>query len=147
MNIDTNNTNNECSICLNIIDGHKIDCIRCNNKNCLECFNKMDKKIKYIDKNVVLEYKCPQCQLEVSIDIFDTNNIIKYDLNKFIKDYIIELNNGLIQSNISNNILNSRLMELQFIFRNFYNIIKMVYIFDKVLLLGITTIIFIAYKN
>lgn len=142
MNID--NINNECSICLNIIDGDEIDCIRCNNKNCLECFNKMDKKINYIYDNLVLEYKCPQCQLEINIDIFHNNNIIKYNLNKFIKDYIIELNNGLIQSNISNNILNSRIMELQFIFKNFYNIIKIFYILDKFVLFGI---LFMVYKN
>jgi len=121
----------ECCICLNNIEKEVIKCKRCNNNICIECFGKMDKSVKIINNNINTSYNCPICRLEENIELINVENIKKYQLENYIKKYISCLNNNLINMQISNNILNHKNEYLSYYTKNFYNILKLLYVIDK----------------
>jgi NAD-dependent DNA ligase len=123
-----------CSICLNKIkDIEKISCSRCTNINCIECFNKMEKSIKYVNDRMLMVYNCPICKIEELIDIFNIENIKKYKLEKFLSQYILKLNNNTINLQINNGILTHKVEYFNYYAKNIFKIIKLVYIIDKIL--------------
>jgi len=130
-NILIQENNNECCICLNKIEEDVINCNRCNNNICIECFGKMDKSVKIIDNNIKTSYNCPTCRLEENIELINVNNIKKYKLEDYIKKYILCLNNNLLNMQISINILHHKNEYLSYYTKNFYNILKLFYIIDK----------------
>tara|TARA_B000000437_G_scaffold219271_2_gene200633 strand:+ start:2526 stop:3041 length:516 start_codon:yes stop_codon:yes gene_type:complete len=133
-----------CSICLNKIkDIEKISCSRCTNVNCIECFHKMEKSLKYVNENMMMVYNCPVCKKEGQIDIFDINNIKRYKLERFISQYVLKLNNNTINLQINNGILTHKVEYFNYYAKNLYNIIKLVYIIDK--MLTITGVLLIIY--
>lgn len=130
-NILIEENNYECCICLNNIDNDIINCKRCNNNMCLECFQKIDKSVKIINNNINTSYNCPVCRLEENIELINVENIKKYKLENYIKKYISCLNTNLVNMQISNNILNYKNEYLLYYTKNFYNILKLLYIIDK----------------
>jgi hypothetical protein len=123
-----------CSICLNKIKNiEKISCSRCTNINCIECFHKMEKSIKYLNDRMMMVYNCPICKKEDMIDIFDVENIKKYKLERFMSQYILKLNNNTINLQINNGILAHKVEYFNYYAKNIYRIIKLVYIIDKIL--------------
>tara|TARA_B110001450_G_scaffold78018_2_gene74131 strand:+ start:2574 stop:3056 length:483 start_codon:yes stop_codon:yes gene_type:complete len=123
--------NYECCICLNKIEEDVIKCKRCNNNICIECFGKMDKSVKIINNNINTSYNCPICRLEEDIELINADNIKKYKLEHYIKEYISCLNNNLVNMQISNNILNHKNEYLSYYTKNFYNMLRLLYIIDK----------------
>ena len=129
LNIINDNDNYECSICLNKIEKEIINCDRCTNKNCLECFKQIEKTIKFIsNKDIKIIHYCPICKIEVSMDLINLENIIKFDLLYNINNYITELNKNLIHTQINNNILLNKIQYLIFYIKYIYNIIKFIFI-------------------
>lgn len=121
----------DCCICLNKIEENIVNCLQCNSKICIECFEKIDKKIKIINNELNTSYNCPICRLEMNIELIDIKNIKKYNLIDYIKKYIINLNNNLLQSELNNTLLFNKNQYLLYYTQNFYNIIKLLYIIDK----------------
>ena len=121
----------DCCICLNKIEENIVNCLQCNSKICIECFEKIDKKIKIINNELNTSYNCPICRFEMNIELIDINNIKKYNLIDYIKKYIINLNNNLLQSELNNTLLFNKNQYLLYYTQNFYNIIKLLYIIDK----------------
>jgi|UniRef100_A0A6C0JNZ0 hypothetical protein len=152
MNNNTILTENifECSICLNNIvenNNNIISCSTCNNKNCIECFNKMQKKFNYHNNEFYIIYTCPVCKTDKSIDVLDNNNILKYNLKNFINNYLIELNNKIIELNITNGVMNNKILEYKFYFNNFYKIVKYAYIVDKFVFLLFSSYVILLFKS
>lgn len=132
LNIINDNDNYECSICLNKIEKEIISCNRCTNKNCLGCFKQIEKRFKFINnKEIKMIHNCPICKIEVSMDLINLENIIKFDLLHHINNYITELNKNLVHTQINNNILLNKIQYLTFYIKNLYNIIKFIFIIDK----------------
>lgn len=136
-----NNVENSCCICLNNIenDMNIINCERCVNIICINCFEHIEKKI---DINYLLCYTCPTCKLEVKLNLEDYDIIKKYNLSYYFKKLIILQNNTLHNLEIKNHILQNKVNSLLFCTNNSYKLIKMLYIIDK---LFITTCIGVLY--
>ena len=77
----------------------------------------------------------------------DNNNILKYNLKNFINNYLIELNNKIIELNITNGVMNNKILEYKFYFNNFYKIVKYAYIFDKLVFLLFSSYVILLFKS
>lgn len=134
----------ECCVCLeNINDNSKIiNCDRCINIICINCFEKIEKKL---DDNFLLCYTCPSCNLEVKLNIEDYNVIKKYNLVNYFKKLIIFQNNSLNTLQITNNILQSKIEYLLFCGNNSYKILKTFYLFDKIFIFSLIGILYLIF--
>lgn len=141
------NNNNECCICLSNDKINKISCNTCKNIICTECFTKIEKLIKIINNNdIVISYNCPICRLELSIDLINDNNIEKYNLKNHLKSYILSLHKKIFELSINSDILNSKINYLTFYTKNFYNILRLLYILDKGILLFTGFVCYIIFN-
>lgn len=137
-------TDIECCVCLDTIDNeiNIIDCERCVNVICINCFEKIEKKI---DNNYLLCYTCPSCKLDIKLNLQDHDIIKKYNILTFFKKLIIFQNNSLSNLQITNNILQNKVEYLLFCGNNCYKVIKTLYILDKmftVFLIGLLYLLF-----
>ena len=134
----------ECCVCLeNINDNSKIiNCDRCINIICINCFERIEKKI---DGNFLLCYTCPSCNLEVKLNIDDYDIIKKYNLINYLKKLIIFQNNTLNTLQITNNVLQSKIEHLLFCGHNSYKILKTFYLFDKIFVISLIGILYLIF--
>lgn len=134
----------ECCICLeNINDNSKIiNCDRCINIICTNCFEKIEKKF---DCYFLLCYSCPTCNLEIKLNIDDYDNVKKYNLINYLKNLIILQNNNLNTLHIKNNILQSKIEYLLFYGNNSYKILKTFYLLDKMFIVSLIGILYLIF--
>ena len=139
-----NNNEIECCICLNNIedDTNIINCERCINIICVNCFENIEKKI---DNNYLLCYTCPSCKLEVKLNLEDYDIIKKYKLNNYFKKFIISQNNILSNLQTSNSILQNRIEYLLFYSNNYNKIIRTLYLFDKLFTITLIGFLYILF--
>lgn len=136
--------NIECCVCLETIEDNSniINCDRCINIICVNCFQKIEKKI---DNNFMLCYTCPSCNLELKLNLQDYDIIKKYNLVDFIKNLIIFQNNAINTLQITNNILHSKVDYLLFCGKNSYRILKTFYLFDKIFTVSLIGILYLIF--
>jgi len=136
--------NIECCVCLETIEDNSniINCDRCVNIICVNCFQKIEKKI---DNNFMLCYTCPSCNLELKLNLQDYDIIKKYNLVDFIKNLIIFQNNAINTLQITNNILHSKVDYLLFCGKNSYRILKTFYLFDKIFTVSLIGILYLIF--
>ena len=136
--------NIECCVCLETIEDNSniINCDRCVNIICVNCFQKIEKKI---DNNFMLCYTCPSCNLELKLNLQDYDIIKKYNLVDFIKNLIIFQNNAINTLQITNNILHSKVDYLLFCGKNCYRILKTLYLFDKIFTVSLIGILYLIF--
>tara|TARA_B110000259_G_scaffold180229_2_gene220715 strand:- start:5433 stop:5849 length:417 start_codon:yes stop_codon:yes gene_type:complete len=134
----------ECCVCLETINDNSkiINCDRCINIICINCFEKIEKKI---DDNFLLCYTCPSCNLEVKLNIEDYDVIKKYNLVNYLKKLIIFQNNSLNTLQITNNVLQNKLEYLLFCGSNSYKILKTFYLFDKMFIITLIGILYLIF--
>jgi len=134
----------ECCVCLeNINDNSKIiKCDRCINIICINCFENIEKKINC---NFLLCYTCPSCKLDVKLNIDNYDVIKKYNLVNYFKKLIIFQNNTLNTLQITNNVLQSKIEYLLFCGNNSYEIIKRLYLFDKMFTISLIGILYLIF--
>ena len=131
-----NNTeleDNTCSICLENIETNIIECKRCNNKNCIDCYSKIEKRIKIDQEDIIILFKCPLCCIDIEIKILEKDNIEIYNSKKIVINYLTEL----LKVNTTNIIHIKNLVDkvafLEYYVRNIKNIMKTFFIFDKII--------------
>lgn len=136
--------NIECCVCLETIEDNSniINCVRCVNIICVNCFQKIEKKI---NNNFMLCYTCPSCNLELKLNLQDYDIIKKYNLVDFIKNLIIFQNNAINTLQITNNILHSKVDYLLFCGKNSYRILKTFYLFDKIFTVSLIGILYLIF--
>jgi len=136
--------NIECCVCLETIEDNSniINCDRCINIICVNCFQKIEKKI---DNNFMLCYTCPCCNLEIKLNLQDYDIMKKYKLADFIKKLIIFQNNTINTLQIRNSILQSNIEYLLICGRNFYKIAKTFYLTDKIFTIGLIGISYLLF--
>lgn len=136
--------NNECCVCLERIEDNSniINCDRCINIICVNCFQKIEKKI---DNNFMLCYTCPSCNLEIKLNLQDYDIIKKYKLGDFIKNLIIFQNNRINTLQITNNILQGKIEYLLICGKNCYKIIKTFYLVDKIFTISLIGMLYLLF--
>lgn len=136
--------NIECCVCLETIEDNSnmINCDRCINIICINCFQKIEKKI---DNNFMLCYKCPCCNLEIKLNLQDYDIIKKYKLADFIKNLIIFQNNTINNLQITNNMLQGKVEYLLICGKNCYKILKTFYLFDKIFTITLIGILYLLF--
>lgn len=136
--------NIECCVCLETIEDNSniINCDRCVNIICVNCFQKIE---KIIDNNFMLCYTCPSCNLELKLNLQNYDIIKKYNLVDFIKNLIIFQNNTINTLQITNNILHSKVDYLLFCGKNCYRILKTLYLFDKIFTISLIGILYLIF--
>ena len=134
----------ECCICLENIDDNSkiISCDRCINIICINCFEKIEKKI---DVDFLLCYSCPCCNLEIKLHIEDYDIVKKYKLVNYLKKIIIFQNNTLNTFQITNNLLQNKIEYLLFCRNNSYKIIKILFLYDKIFIFSLVGILYLIF--
>lgn len=142
-NIDLEN--NICSICLENIETNKIECKRCNNKNCIDCYNKVEKRLKLDEEDIIILFKCPLCSIDIEVKILEKDNIEIHNSKKIVINYFTEL----IKVNTTNMVHIKNLMDkvifLEYYVKNVKNIMKTFFIFDKII--TISVVLFVVLIN